>query len=228
MCYTEPHTRTLQRVRIDNQPREAEPTMATILMGASAQPLTDGTSATGGAPGSNAAHSSPAGESPTTPSGEPSKTFTQADLDRIVKERLAEAQGRAEKRSAAERKQAEDEALAKNAEWQKLAEQRGTELATAKAQAEAATRYAAALNTQIDAEIAAWPAEVRSLDPGTEALEARLAWVAKSRALAARLASLPTAPRTEAGSGQRATTKPAEGPATGQRYRFQNPGDVSW
>jgi len=196
--------------------------------GASAAP-TGGASATGGDPGSNAAISAAPGEQPAAPSGETSRAFTQAELDRIVKERLAEEQARAEKRAAAERKKAEDDALAKNAEWQKLAEQRAAELDQARVQAESAARYAAALNAQLEAEIADWPDEVKSLDPGAERLDERLTWVAKSRALAAKLKSLPAAPRTEAGRTPPAApaTTPDQ-PATTARYKFQQPGDVSW
>lgn len=192
--------------------------------GAGGAPTTGGTGSTGGEPGSNAPTPSPTGETPATPSGEAPK-FTQADIDRIIKERLAAESSRAERREAEARKKAEDEALAKNAEWQKLAETRGAELTTAQAQAAAATRYAERLNALIESEVKDWPDEVKSLDPGADKLDDRLAWIERSRALAARLKALPTAPTTEAGRGQRPTPTPETG---GQSYRFQSPGDVKW
>jgi len=61
------------------------------------------------------------------------KTFTQAELDKIIKERL---ERESTKRKDAEEKikeQAEREALAKNQEWEKLAKKREDELLKAQA-----------------------------------------------------------------------------------------------
>jgi small-conductance mechanosensitive channel len=56
------------------------------------------------------------------------KTFTQADVENIVKERLERAQKQAEKKAADAAKAAEEKALADNSEFQKLAEKRAAEL----------------------------------------------------------------------------------------------------
>jgi hypothetical protein len=194
---------------------------------------------TGSDPGSSNAGGGDPGKVPASSSGDDSKTtdktFTQADLDRIIKERLADSARRADQKAAADKRAAEEKALADNAEWKTLADQRGTELETTKAQAALAESYAKRLNALIDAEIAAWPDEVKSLDPGPKAVDSRLDWLEKSRALAKRLASLPKAPSTEAGAGSGTppvTPAPGEGKAgeggKGKTYRFTNPNDVSW
>ena len=179
------------------------------------------------------------GKGPASSSGETSttttdKTFTQADLDRIVKERLADSARRAEAKAAADKRAAEEKALADNSEWKTLADQRAAELETTKAQAAAAAVYAKRLNAMAEAEISTWPDEVRGTDPGAANVEARLDWLEKMRPLAKRLAALPKAPATEAGAGNGATP-PAAPPAHGQQgqqgkpaYRFVKSDDVSW
>jgi hypothetical protein len=193
---------------------------------------------TGSDPGTSNAGGGDPGKVPASSSGDDptktDKTFTQADLDRIVKERLADSARRAEAKTAEAKKAAEEQALADNAEWKTLADQRAAELETTKAQAAAAAAYAKRLNAMADAEIAAWPDEVKGTDPGGTNVEARLDWLEKMRPLAQRLASLPKAPATEAGagSGTLPALTPGEGKAgeggKGKTYRFTNPNDVSW
>lgn len=55
--------------------------------------------------------------------------FTQAQLDQIIKERLAAERRKADEKADQARKAAEIEAAAKNGEWEKLAKQREAELA---------------------------------------------------------------------------------------------------
>lgn len=179
----------------------------------------------------------PPGGQPVAPSGDEKKPdearFNQADVDRILKARLAEEAERTRKQAEADRKKADEAALAKNAEWQTLAETRLAELNALKPQADQAATLAQRMNSLIEAEIAAWPAEVRALDPGADAIDARLSWLEKARALAAKLAPNPTAPNTQLGNGQKPRTPatPPEGvpPAAGKpAYRFQSPNDVPW
>lgn len=54
--------------------------------------------------------------------------FTQADIDRIVKERLERAERTAQEKADAERKKLEEEQAKQQGEWQKLAEQRAADL----------------------------------------------------------------------------------------------------
>jgi hypothetical protein len=193
--------------------------------------------ATGGEPGSQTPASGDPGKVPASSSGDdPStktdKTFTQADLDRIVKERLADSARRADQKAAADKRAAEEKALADNAEWKTLADQRAAELETTKAQAALVDGYAKRLNALVEDEIALWPDEVKGTDPGPKAVDARLDWLEKMRPLAKKLASLPKAPATEAGAGNGTppTTPPAgqgtQGKAGG--YRFVSEKDVAW
>lgn len=184
----------------------------------------------GGAPGQAPAPDSSSGDSD---DDKPEKTYSKADLNRIVKERLAEEARKAQTKAAAEKKAAEEKALADNAEWKTLADQRAAELAQTKEQAALVEGYAKRLNALVDAEIAAWPEEVKKLDPGPKAVDARLDWLEKSRDLAKRLAALPKAPTTEAGLGSGAPppTPPQGQPGSGDgkgKYRFTNPNDVTW
>jgi hypothetical protein len=84
------------------------------------------------------------------------KTFTQAELDQIVKDRLDRERKKHDAETEKARKSAEEEALTKNQEWQKLAEQRSKDLeAIAKEKAdlepfkEQADKYRKALDGQL-------------------------------------------------------------------------------
>lgn len=61
------------------------------------------------------------------------KTFTEAEVEQMIKERLSREKSAEQKRIEAEKAKAEAEALAKNAEWEKLAKQREDELNKVKA-----------------------------------------------------------------------------------------------
>ena len=67
------------------------------------------------------------------------RTFTQADLDRIVTERLAKEKQRSEAASAKARADAERKAAEEQGEWKKLAEQYKTEAEAERQRALAAT-----------------------------------------------------------------------------------------
>jgi len=58
------------------------------------------------------------------------KTFTQAELDAIIDDRLKRERKKADDATEKARKAAEEEALKKNQEWQTLAEKRATEIDT--------------------------------------------------------------------------------------------------
>lgn len=61
------------------------------------------------------------------------KTFTEAEVEQLIKERLTREKSAEQKRLEAEKAKAEADALAKNAEWEKLAKQREDENAKLKA-----------------------------------------------------------------------------------------------
>lgn len=197
---------------------------------------TSDTPATGGEPGSNAQTGASTGGQPAAPQPKPQsgagsdKTFTQADIDRIVQQRVAEEHDRAKRK-------ADEEAAAKKGEWEKVATDRKAKIDELTPKAKAADRYAERLGKLVDDETATWPDEVKALDPGTNNLEARLDWLEKSRPLAKKLkdvAEPPKAPATETGSGNSSTSSTTNTPANGnsgtppKSYRFQQPGDVAW
>jgi hypothetical protein len=61
------------------------------------------------------------------------KTYTEAEMEQIIKDRLAREKKASDQKADDARKAAEAEAAVKNGEWQKLAEQREKELNDAKA-----------------------------------------------------------------------------------------------
>ena len=86
------------------------------------------------------------------------KTFTQVEVDEIVKERLARAKKKADDEADKAKKKADEEALEKNQEFQKLAETRQTKITELESQMaelepfkEQADKYKAALEKQLKA-----------------------------------------------------------------------------
>jgi DNA repair exonuclease SbcCD ATPase subunit len=84
------------------------------------------------------------------------KTFTQAEIDQIVKDRLERERKKHEADAEKARKDAEAAALEKNQEWQKLAEARAKDLETLTKEKselepfkEQAEKYKAALEAQL-------------------------------------------------------------------------------
>jgi hypothetical protein len=154
---------------------------------------------TGGAgiPGASEGGATPA---PTPAASE--KTFTQADLDRLLKERLAEEKQRADRARAAAEAKAAEEAAAKAGEWQTVAEQRkaAAEQAEATAQRLQAERdeLAAVVERTVKARQKTLPDELRDLMPaGTPAQQ--LAWLEQAEKAAAKLGGQPRTPGTPAG-----------------------------
>lgn len=126
-------------------------------------------------------------------------TFTQADVDRIVKERLAREQAKAEAAAKKAKEDADQASMKEQEKWKELATQHETRIAEleplTKTQAERLTAFEQLIAKQLETEIKDWPKEFKDLDPGKESdLLARMAWVEKSRPLAQKLAAVPPAP----------------------------------
>ena len=147
-------------------------------------------------------------EATTTPTaggtngGQPSgdARFTQADIDRIVKERLEREQATAQKRQQAAQAEAEKKRLAEDAKWQELAEKTQSELAALKAEAERAERLGAIMATMYDNRLKALPANLRKAVeslPATDPLD-RLAWLDANESL---FVQQQTVPDINAGAG---------------------------
>lgn len=129
----------------------------------------------GGAPAGNG--NAPAGvDGEKKPEGQESgnapeeKKFTQKEIDAIISDRLAREKKSQEAAAEKLKKQAEEDALVKNQEFQKLADERGkrvaelesqvTELTTVREQAE---RYKGALDKYLEAERKGLPKHVLTL-----------------------------------------------------------------
>lgn len=117
----------------------------------------------------------------------PAPTFTQADLDRILADRL----GRQEKKLRREfEKNAEkkvEEELADAAEWQTLADKRQTQISKLEAkisdleaEAETAVRYGKALETYVTKLSDGLPAPILALMEGMDQA-AKLEWLSANR-----------------------------------------------
>jgi hypothetical protein len=107
------------------------------------------------------------------------KTFTQAELDAIIDDRLKRERKKSEDATEKARKAAEEEALTKNQEFQKLAETRATEIATlTKEKAdlepfkEQAEKYKTALVTILDKQKKSLPKFVLPLIEKMDPVEA--------------------------------------------------------
>jgi len=134
----------------------------------------------------------------------------QAAIDARLKDRLEREQRKALEAAERARKEAADKALADQQQFQLLADQRKAEIDALTPKAVLAEELATRVAAQLDAEVSAWPDEVRGMDPGGDIL-ARLAWAEKARPLAAKLAEKTPVP------GVGTNPKPAGQAGTGQR-----------
>lgn len=131
----------------------------------------------------------PADEKPTgivTGPETEAKSFTQADVDRIVADRLSREKVKAQELADKARHEAETAAALKNGEFEKLATDYKSQLDALTPKAEYAERLVETLTAQLDARVKRLPADVAVLDPGGDVL-ARLTWLDKAEALAAKL-----------------------------------------
>lgn len=135
----------------------------------------------------------PTGDAPGTKSGEdkaPEKTFTQADIDRIVQERLERAQKKADEAKAKAEAEAAAKVLAEQGEYQKLSEAQKAKLAELEAQtttqaealakaSEERDRYQAALKANVAERLKGIPAHITSLLEALDPVD-QLAWLTKN------------------------------------------------
>jgi chromosome segregation ATPase len=147
----------------------------------------------------------PAGtEATTTATAETAKTPEQLQAElQSAQNRIHELNKENEKRRKQQeelekqQKAAEEERLAKQGEFQKLAETRTTELQTAQSELESAnaklTQYETLLGSDIDKRIEKWPEEVKALVPKEGDALQRLQEIKKLEPLANSLMSVPAA-----------------------------------
>ncbi len=146
------------------------------------------------------------------------KVFTQADVDRLIGERLKREREAQEKKEREAEEQRKAEEAKQQGEWQKLAEQHEGKVKELTAALETATAELEGLKkivqAQLDEGLKALPKDVLDLDlvPGEDRpLTERLAGLAKAQAVAARIkggSNTPGTPQNEpkktgaAGAGQ--------------------------
>lgn len=115
--------------------------------------------------------------------------FTQADIDRIVKDRLAEEKRRQEARDKKLQEEADARRKAEAGQFQELAQQREAQLTQTAAELEATRQqlaaYEAMLSASYEARLKALPKDARRAVEGIPGLSVaqRLAWLEENAAL---------------------------------------------
>lgn len=146
------------------------------------------------APASSDTGNAPGSETQPVPaekSGE--KLFTQAELDRLIDERLQRERKKAETQAEKAQREADEKHKIEQGEWQKLAEERKTQLEQLAPKSELADRLSELVAKQLDTEIATWPDSVRAIMPKPESsLLERLEWAERTRPLAQELIAAKT------------------------------------
>ena len=128
-----------------------------------------------------------------------SKTFTQADIDRIVTERLARERKKAEDEKATEAKLLAEKQMEEQSKWKELAEQRLNEHRTTTAQLQEAQakmdelqeslkQYEKALQTYLAQELEGIPEEYQDLLSNLD-VKGKLEWMARHGELLRQVAS---------------------------------------
>lgn len=118
------------------------------------------------------------------------RTFTQDELNAFLAEERRKLQQQQRDTDAKTKADAEAKAAEANGEFQKLANQRQADLdrltAERTTEQEQLTAYRDEMERQVVERIRALPEELRTLDPGGDAL-ARFTWLGKAEAAAAKL-----------------------------------------
>ena len=112
-------------------------------------------------------------------------SMTQADLDRMIAERLERERTKAAKQADAARKALEEKALADQAQWKELAEKRAADLTALQAKAELAERQGAVIEQLYKTRLAGLSAPIRKAVESlpVDDMLARLAWLDSNEAL---------------------------------------------
>lgn len=180
--------------------------------------MTEETQATGAAAATGDATG--AQGTPPAPNGGEEKRFSQADLDRLIKERLDRERDKAEKTAAKAREESEAASLAEQQKWQELAEKHGKKATTleeslaaeARARAELeekATRYQGALDTFLKVQKEGLPAHILGLLDKLDPVE-QLNWIAENREALGKPAAAGGIPATPAAAAPASSSTPAD------------------
>lgn len=142
------------------------------------------------------------------------KVFTQAELDRIVADRLAREKTQREKAATKAREEAEAKALEEQKEYQQLAEKRQQKIADLEAEVQSlneslseiepkAKKYQETLQKRLDAEMEGVPEHIQSLLEDRDPVD-QLDWLTENRE--------EIAPQEERPTGSRPSPQPSGQP----------------
>ena len=128
-------------------------------------------------------------------------SMTQAELDKLISERLDRERTKATKQADAARKASEDKALADTAQWKELAEKRATDLTALQAKAELAERQGVVIEQIYKTRLAGLSAPIRKAVESlpVDDMLARLAWLDSNEALFKASSSVPDISATSGG-----------------------------
>ena len=127
--------------------------------------------------------------------------MTQADLDRMIAERLERERTKAAKQAESARKALEEKALADQAQWKELAEKRAADLTALQAKAELAERQGAVIEQLYKTRLAGLSAPIRKAVESlpVDDMLARLAWLDANEALFKASSAVPDISATSGG-----------------------------
>ena len=143
----------------------------------------------------------------TSGAGDAEPRFTQADINKMIGERLEQERRKAAKEAEKAQAEAERKALAENQQWKELAEKTAQELQTARAAAERVERVDELVKSMYDARTKTLPAALRKAVeslPVTDPLD-RLKWLDENEALFRQTTSVPDINAGQAQQGRPAT-----------------------
>ena len=112
-------------------------------------------------------------------------SMTQADLDKLIAERLDRERAKTTKQADAARKAIEEKSLADQAQWKELAEKRAADLTALQAKAELAERQGVVTEQLYKTRLAGLSAPIRKAVESlpVDDMLARLAWLDSNEAL---------------------------------------------
>jgi chromosome segregation ATPase len=142
--------------------------------------------------GHNSALNDESGKTPPQPAQKPPETkFTQADVDRLVAQRLQEEQERQQREAEKLKREQEQQEAIRRGEHEQVIARLEAEKATFEAQlADTESRLGLLqkiVDAQLDAQLSELPEQVRKLAPKRDDLDAFQSWLVEARQLAAHL-----------------------------------------
>jgi len=127
-------------------------------------------------------------------------SMTQAELDKLIAERLDRERAKTAKQADAARKAIEEKALADQAQWKELAEKRAADLTALQAKAELAERQGAVIEQLYKTRLAGLSAPIRkAVESLPVDMLARLEWLDSNEALFKASSAVPDISATSGG-----------------------------